>query len=534
MDTARVVEIYASQAAERSYGSGYLIAAGLVLTARHVVAPALASGADRGTCELRLIGDVAAGRLDWREFDIAWEDAALDLALLRARPASGASDACTGPDPAPALVSMALLPRTEVQPACRAIGFPRVLRQDERNQTQEVSGVVLTGSMLAARLWQVAITTGVAPRDDADWKGVSGAALFCADQLVGVITDAESRFRQGVLVAQPIDPLADDAGFMQALGLTRDAAFEPYRGVRHAALSDPKPWAALGRLIYLVDRKIPVAELKTAVVRTLTAPTAPRTFACAVPGNVEHEHIDLIELFRRQTWPALFAGRPGFDAILTMDWATQAISVAHGLQLLRSQVHEMLGILDAGPRDSARRIAGALNGNVTPRAFCWEIRESAFTPLQRELLIAWLAEWGEVAGSGLNDIVALFFCLVFDAPALPAKPSPRWQFWTRLTFWRPGPKPLASLRGFASEHFDLLDAVRDRDRLRRVRLSDLAPCERPQHLRDWGVQLEARPRDRWLAEHVVTLETEFKQDKFSLRDLRAKLSECSQAAKPRS
>lgn len=517
MDTARVAEVYASHAAERSYGSGYLIAPGLVLTARHVVAPALSSA---DGCELRLIGDVAAGRVDWRVYDIAWDDVALDLALLRERVGNVAATR-----PPPPLVPMALLPRTEVQPACRAIGFPRVMKFDGRNQTQEVSGVILTGSLLAADQWQVAVTTGVAPRNDDDWKGVSGAALFCADQLVGVITDAESRFRQGVLVAQPIDPLADDAGFLQALGRSREAAFEPYKALGHAPVTDPKPWAALGRLIYLVDRKIPVAELKTAVVRTQKTPNAPRTFACAVPGNVEHEHIDLIELFRRQTWPALFPGRPGFDAILTMDWATQAVSVAHGLQLLRSQVHEMLGILDAGPQDSARRIAGALNGNVTPRAFCWEIREAAFTPQQRDLLVAWLAEWDEVAGAGLNDIVALFFCLVFDAGPVLAAP-PRWQF------WRARPPPLASLRDFAREHFDFLDEVRDRDRLRRVRLSDLAPCERPQHLRDWGVLLQARPCDRWLVEHVATLESEFKQDLFSLRDLRAKLDECGKPPKP--
>ena len=516
MDPKRVAEIYASHGAERSYGSGYLIAPELVLTARHVVAPALAGG----DCELRLIGDVIPGRTDWRAYDIVWHEAALDLALLRAR---AGSPAYAGG--ASTLERMAALPRSQDKPACTAVGFPRVMRHSERNQTQEVSGFVLTKSMLASGLWQVSVT-GAAPRDDDDWKGVSGAALFCADKLVGVITDAECRFRGGVLVAQPIDPLGDNAGFLRALGLSREAAFESY-----AASHDPKPWLALYRLAYLVDRKIPVEELKTAVVRTLTARDAPRTFACAVPGDLAHEHIDLIELFRKETLPALFPRRPGFDDILAMDWATQAGSVAQGLQQLRIQIYERLGIVDAGPEDSARRIAGALNGNVTPRAFCWEIRESAFTTQQRELLLAWLADWDRVAGAGLNDLVALFFCLIFDRSTVPAVPPPRWQRWK---FWAAAPPPQASLRDFAREQFDILDEVHDRDRLRRVRLSDLAPCERRRHLQEWGSKLEARPRDRWLAEHVITLEREVQQDTFPLSTLLKKLLELSQSPAPRS
>src|SRR5574338_706114 len=423
MDSLRVAEIYASHDADRSYGSGYLIAPGLVLTALHVVSPALAGGG----CEARLIGDVIAGHTDWRGYGVVWHEAALDLALRRARPGSPAYSG--GPM---TRVRMAPLPRSEDTPACTAVGFPRVMRHDDRNQTQEVSGVVLTKSLLLDNKWQVSVK-GAAPKNDDDWKGVSGAALFCAGKLVGVITDAECRFREGVLVAQPIDPLCDDETFLQALGLSREAAFEIYD-----ADHDPRPWVALYNLAYLVDRSIPVNELTRAVATTLEAKDAPRALLCAVPGDVEHEHFDLIELFRQETLPSIFANRPGFGDIVTYDWPLTAENVRNGLQHLRRQMHSTLGVIDARAEDSAQCIAGALNGNATPRAFCWEIHDLEFTPLHRDLLQAWLAEWGKVAAEGLNDIVALFFCIIFDRPAAPR--APWWKFRAKV--------PEASLRDF--------------------------------------------------------------------------------------
>ena len=541
MDALRVAEIYARRGTADSYGSGYLIAPGRVLTACHVVAPALGGGKD-AVCELRLVGDVEAGRTQWNAYGIAWQDETLDLALLLRTPESAAYAA--GPS---SLVPMARLPRTEVQPVCRGVGFPRLMYRDKRNQTQEIGGLVMTESLRAERLWQISIT-GPAPKSEDDWKGASGAALFCADQLFGVVTQTQRGFNDGVLVAQPLDPLLNNAAFLQALGLAGVPpadAFEAFRGSPAPARHDPKPWLALERLVYLVDRNIPVAELKKAVTHSINAADAPRTFVCAVPGDVEHEHFELIDLFRFDAWPALFQGRPNFKEIVTMDWATAALSVGHGLQQLRSQLHQRLDILDASPLDSAQRIAAALNRNVKPRAYCWEIHEAGFTPLQRELLLAWLAEWDEVCKAGLNDFVGLFFCFVFDAArptgSAPVPAPSRWPQWARWrAYWTP--PPLASLRDFARDHFDFLDAGleaarwpapkagRDRERLRRVRLSDLAPCNRPQHLREWGVQLEVK--HRWLVEHVAELERQFDGDQFSVRDLRAKLRQCAEPPPP--
>lgn len=497
MDHLRVAEIYASHGSVGSYGSGYLIAPGLVLTALHVVASACAGG----KCELRFIGDVILERADWRAYDVVWQHATLDLALLRAGKRSLAY--AGGPS---TLVRMSVLPRSEDKPSCTAVGFPRVMRHDGRNQTQEISGVVLTKSLLEAGQWQVVVTFGAAPKVDDDWKGVSGTALFCADRLVGVITDAESRFRQGVLVAQPIDPLCDDEDFLHQLNLSRDAAFEVYDTTR-----DAKPWDELLKLAYLVDRKIPFDELSAAVKRTLGTKDAPRTLACAVPGDVEHEHIDLIELFRKEWLPSMFAGRHGFNDIVSGDWPLQAESVRNGLQQLRTPIHSMLGIAEASAEDSARRITGALNRSAGPRVFSWEIRESMFSPLQRDLLQAWLDEWAKVEAAGLNDMVTLFFCLVFDRPAAP--PAPWWKFQRMAA--------LASLRDFVRDAFDPLDDIRDRHGPRRVRLSDLAHCERRRHLSEWGDKLEARPRDRWLARdgHVTTVRMKIKQDLFTMRTL---------------
>lgn len=511
MDERRVAEIYASHDAHSSYGSGYLIAPGLVLTARHVVAPAL----DGGACEVRQLGDFLQGRTGWCAFEPCWSEPALDLALLRQVPGSAAYAA--GPSQ---LERLARLQRSDQSPQCVALGFPRVMRHADRNDTQEVKGIVQTMSMMQAGLWQVAVT-GAAPKNDLDWKGISGSALFCTGRLVGVIKQTETCFRDGVLVAQPIEAVFEQPGFLQALGVRRETAFETF-DPRH----DPKPWQALLRLVYLVDRQIPVDELQTAVVDVLEATDAPRAFICAVPGEPEHEHGDLIELFREETMPALFPGKPGFDSIVNIDWPRTAESVQQGLLTLRAQMHTTLGIKGANAQDSARRIAGALNGNDKPRAFYCEIRDSFFTALQRDLVQAWLAEWSKVAGEGLNDFVALFMCLVFD-PRPAAPPVPRWKFWAAQP-------PAASLQDFMREQFDTLDAVRDRDRLRLVRLSKLAPCERRKHLQEWGAKLSARPLHRWLADHVTTVDSEVEQDPFALSTLVAALRRLAQPPTARS
>lgn len=442
MDPLRVAEVYARSGAQQRYGSGYLVAPDLVLTARHVVAHAL----DGARCEVRLHGDFMQGRRAWGDYEVHWSDATLDLALLRRVPqtppyAGGAA----------ALERLARLQRGE--PAdCVAVGYPKVMRHDGRNDTQEVRGVVQTLAMAQSGQWQVAVT-GATPKDELDWQGVSGAALFCTGRLVGVVKQTETCFKDSVLIAQPIEAAFADPAFRRALGWHPDAELETFD-----PRFDPRPWNELYRLVYLVDRQTPVNELQSVVGETLNTRDAPRALVCAVPGEPEHLHGDLIELFRKETMPALFQGRPGFDDIVDIDWPRTAESVPHGLMLLRNQLHSHLGIAGGSAADSAARIAAALNGGDRPRAFYCELRDSFFTPLQHDLLLAWLAEWGRMADAGLNDLVTMFVCLVFDAAP---QPPPRWKFWAA---------PQVLLRDVAREYFGTADAMRDHRRLRLVRL----------------------------------------------------------------
>lgn len=221
--------------------------------------------------------------------------------------------------------------------------------------------------------------------------------------------------------------------------------------------------------------------------------------------------------------PALFQGRPGFDDIVDIDWPRTAESVPHGLMLLRNQLHSHLGIAGGSAADSAARIAAALNGGDRPRAFYCELRDSFFTPLQHDLLLAWLAEWGRMADAGLNDLVTMFVCLVFDAAP---QPPPRWKFWAA---------PQVLLRDVAREYFGTADAMRDHRRLRLVRLSQLGPCERRRHLPEWRDRLSARPPYRWLGDHVTTVHMKIEQDVFPLGTLLTTLERLAQPpAAPRS
>jgi hypothetical protein len=177
-------------------GSGYLIADGLVLTARHVVEGAT------DPCEIRPL-DTS----DWTSATTIWPAGSADVALL----------ALPSRDATPAELPCASLGRfdTTARAPCEAAGFPRAqlgLRDGSPvRRIERISGEVdpLTGREPGREQELLTVHVGGStPLPDADatspWEGMSGAALFSAGLLIGVIIADPSRFGADRLLAVPI------------------------------------------------------------------------------------------------------------------------------------------------------------------------------------------------------------------------------------------------------------------------------------------------------------------------------------------
>lgn len=192
LDADRVVQVVARGAANGvnpRFGSGYLAADRLVVTAAHVI-----EGAD-SVIVRQVLG---AGRDAQAEAQVAWvdPDRGVDLAVLRlTSPGQGDDEFPTG---LPAL----RFGRVDGHVTCETLGFPLfMLRRDEPG--------VLVGSRLVYRDTHHAVGTVTSwsgryggtlevvldpPREDPDplrspWEGMSGAAVFADGVLVAVVSE---------------------------------------------------------------------------------------------------------------------------------------------------------------------------------------------------------------------------------------------------------------------------------------------------------------------------------------------------------
>ncbi|QJS99281.1 trypsin-like peptidase domain-containing protein [Streptomyces asoensis] len=199
---SRAVEVVNRTA--QSYGSGCLIAPGLVLTARHVAQP--------GTGRIQ-VRDLEGG--DFAEALTIWDQSSGDITLLRIEHRNFGETVpvvrfgeLVGTDPAH-------------RPRCTTTGFPRSMRRRAGtagayvDDAKTVDGYVTPAT--GARSQRYALEIGRAlPADVADWQGMSGAGLFCEGVLVGVIASVPTRL-QGLLLAIPVVNLLSDDGFVRAV-----------------------------------------------------------------------------------------------------------------------------------------------------------------------------------------------------------------------------------------------------------------------------------------------------------------------------
>ena len=218
MDIARVVEI----ASEGSYGTGYLIGPGVVLTARHILMSARRHSPKLGDrCSVRAVGVDRSNRPAWQSAKLVWMgEGEKDLAVLD----MDARDLAHKTPP------FGELPSAAVEITCRTVGFPLATGKTRAGEdTYQLDGTLRTGTYRFSGEVSIDVESKP-PKDPKEWRGVSGAAVFAGDYLIAVIKSYPSEFDGEQLKATPVAAVADDPDFCKVLGL--DCPLKP-SNVRH-------------------------------------------------------------------------------------------------------------------------------------------------------------------------------------------------------------------------------------------------------------------------------------------------------------
>jgi hypothetical protein len=220
----RVVQVRAVRAdGGASFGTGYLIAARLVLTSGHVLAGGPGSRAEV-SCPDAGPGGFTASLRWWRV------SGAVDAALIE----------IDDPGWVPPLSWSAgrgvqrfgeLVTTVSGQPAT-ARGFPRLQRDPAGRFDEQVHGRISPGTGELARRYEIVSDDPLpAPAGDgrSQWAGMSGAAVFCGALLAGVIRADRGALRGARLTATRIRDVLDDpaAGAVIAAHSARAAVIEP-------------------------------------------------------------------------------------------------------------------------------------------------------------------------------------------------------------------------------------------------------------------------------------------------------------------
>ncbi|MER7841517.1 serine protease [Streptomyces sp. NPDC096040] len=209
MDTDLIAEVYATTGdSPWNCGSAYVVGPHLLLTAAHVV---LVDGAPARTVQVRLLGAA-----DYIECTVAWYGYGqnLDVALLRVS------------DPEQSLPSRwkdarwGRLATSAIGTPVTAAGFPDVQRHpDGFRDTEQLSGRVNPLTGIKAGWYAVGVDdppTRV-KNSSTPWHGMSGAALFADDLLIGVVAGDQGGFSSSRLTAMPVSALAADPEFCSLL-----------------------------------------------------------------------------------------------------------------------------------------------------------------------------------------------------------------------------------------------------------------------------------------------------------------------------
>lgn len=184
-----------------SFGSGYLIADGLILTAAHVLERTAGMAAREGEP-----AEVACLDGEWRPAIVAWVDPRRDVAVLRCsdlRAGSGTRwGRLIGSDPVD----------------WGAVGFPHAsLDAETGRQPEHAFGRTSPISERPAGRLALTVESREAMNSDSPWAGLSGAAVFSGEHLIGVITTDPGTYARS-LEGRRAEDFCDDRELAKLLG----------------------------------------------------------------------------------------------------------------------------------------------------------------------------------------------------------------------------------------------------------------------------------------------------------------------------
>ncbi|MFI1365249.1 serine protease [Streptomyces griseochromogenes] len=262
MKTDRVVEVWVRlDNGEWACGSGYVVAARLVITAAHVIVAHPAGDRSFHTLassqDIRLRAEHAdtlfSGSVVWRG---QGED--LDVALIEITDEAWPKDPVT-----PVRWGRTTCQKTRVD--CVAIGFPQVLRlADLRREREQLSGSINPATGDKSGQYHVQVDDAPARHMDGDspWAGMSGAALFSNGLLIGVVIIDLDGFDGHRLTAVRMTEAFADAGFLRHVGAYGGAADRP--GTTYTPVLESAELAALFSVRRAPQRPHSPATLLTA------------------------------------------------------------------------------------------------------------------------------------------------------------------------------------------------------------------------------------------------------------------------------
>ncbi|MGW1842120.1 trypsin-like peptidase domain-containing protein [Streptomyces sp. NPDC001966] len=206
--SARSVERIAIVQGARQ-GSGFLLDSRLVLTSAHLFE------GESGAAHVAVPGGTGmrSCRLVWRRYDESCDAALLeaDEDLVREATTCRMSD-----------VRWGRISGLAAWENCEAVGYPRIsLRDGVRPDTEQIVGTLKPGSSVLRGRYVLdsshapppaAGTSGASP-----WRGMSGAALFADEYLIGVVSGDPAQWGHARVEAVPISVVVADAGFRRAV-----------------------------------------------------------------------------------------------------------------------------------------------------------------------------------------------------------------------------------------------------------------------------------------------------------------------------